>query len=234
MLCVLLQQPAEVPLVEDDQVVQTLSAHCADDALSYGVSLRRVNRTQQRLDAEFGGAGDEGATVATVAVPDQITRLPGPGRGRDELAPDPLGGRMGGDVEMDKPPPVVSNEEEDIQRLQADSGDGEEVCPDVRSVVAKEGAPGLRWRPPPRLAPVAADRLSANLVAEFAQFAADADAAPARVLPVETLNEGSELRCQAGAPRASVATLPGPVTPPGGAVPADDCIGLDDDYCRTP
>jgi hypothetical protein len=37
---------------------------------------------------------------------------------RDELAPDPLGGRMGGDVEMDQPPPVVSNEEEeDIQRL---------------------------------------------------------------------------------------------------------------------
>lgn len=196
------------------------------------ISLRCVDGCQKRLDAELGGTWDECAAVAAVTVADQIAGLLRPRRGRDELAPDPLAGRMGGDVEMDEPTPVMGDEEENVERLQADSRDGEEVGrPDVRGVVPQEGAPGLRWWPLAGLSPVAADRLSANVEAQLAQFAADADASPARVLPGEALDESTQLRCESGATWAAVATLPTPVTSPGGAVPADDGIGLDDGYC---
>jgi hypothetical protein len=89
----------QMTLVDDDQEFQTLSAQCADDALGDGVRLRRVHGREDRLDADLGGPWDEAATIATIAVPNQITRLLSPRSRRQKLAPDPFSRRMGGDVD---------------------------------------------------------------------------------------------------------------------------------------
>jgi hypothetical protein len=51
---------------------------------------------------------------------------------------------MRGDVQMDDPPPVMRNEEEDVQGVEGNRRYREEVGgPDVRCMIAEEGAPGL-------------------------------------------------------------------------------------------
>jgi len=143
--CVLLQDEPKVPLVDDDEVVQTLTPQGADQTLGDGVRLGCPDGGQQRLDAEPGGVRDEATTVAAVAVPDEIAGLLAPGSGRDQLAPNPLGRGMGGHVEMHQPSASMGDKKEHVQRVQADGRDGEEVGrPDVRGVVAEEGPPGLR------------------------------------------------------------------------------------------
>ena len=87
---------------------------------------------------------DERVAVTAVAVADEVAWLLTPRRGRDQLAPDPLGGRMRGDVQMDDPPPVMRNEEEDVQGVEGNRRYREEVGgPDVWCMIAEEGAPGL-------------------------------------------------------------------------------------------
>lgn len=144
MGCVLLQDPAQVLLVHNDHVVQTLPSQRPDETLGDRVSLRCLHRRQDGLDADPGRARDEGGTVATVTVPEEVMRLLTPRRRRDQLALDPLGGRMRGDVQMDDTAPVMRNEEEDVQGVEGNRRHGEKVGgPDVRCMIAEEGAPRL-------------------------------------------------------------------------------------------
>jgi hypothetical protein len=141
---VLRQHRPQVPFVDDYQMVETLASQRPDETLGDRVRLRRPDRREQGSDADPGGAGDERAAVAAVAVVDEVARLLTPRRRRDQLAPDPLGGRMRGDVQMDDPPPVMRNEEEDVQGAEGNRRYREEVGgPDVRCMIAEEGAPGL-------------------------------------------------------------------------------------------
>src|SRR2546426_7989565 len=93
---VLREDRPQVSLVEDDQMVEALATQRADQPLGDGVRLRRTDGRQDRLDGDAGSARDEGAAVTAVAVADQVARLLAPRRRRDQLAPDPLGVRMGG------------------------------------------------------------------------------------------------------------------------------------------
>jgi hypothetical protein len=89
--CVLLQDPAQVPLVHNDHVVQTLPSQRPDKTLGDRVSLRCLHRRQDGLDADPGGARDE--RVAVAAVADEVARLLTPRRRRDQLASDPVGAK---------------------------------------------------------------------------------------------------------------------------------------------
>ena len=187
---VLGQDRAQVALVEDDQMVEALAAQRADQALGDRVRLGRVHRREDRLDADPGSARDEGAAVAAVAIADQVARLFAPRCRGDHLPPDPFGRRVAGDVEMDEPPPVMRHEEEHVERVEGDRRHREEVGrPDVRRVVAQEGTPGLRRRPPEHPPSIAADGLRADLEAQLLELATDAHATPARVLAGEALDQ---------------------------------------------
>jgi hypothetical protein len=123
-----------IPFTDETPILQPLDQ----------IELHDANRREQGSDADAGGARDERVAVAAVAVADEVARLLTPRRRRDQLAPDPLGGRVRGDVQMDDPPPLMRNEEEDIQGVEGNCRCGEEVGgPDVRCMIAEEGAPGL-------------------------------------------------------------------------------------------
>ena len=62
------QEPAEVPFAEHDDVVQTLVAKRANDALCDRVRLGRPDRCQDRPDPQLRRAGNELAPVTCVAV----------------------------------------------------------------------------------------------------------------------------------------------------------------------
>ena len=71
---VLRQQRPQVPFVDDYQMVETLASQRSDEALGDRVRLRCLHRRQDGLDGDPGGARDEGGTVATVTVPEEVLR----------------------------------------------------------------------------------------------------------------------------------------------------------------
>jgi hypothetical protein len=67
---------------------------------------------------------------------DQVVRFAVPGRGFDQLPPDPRRGGMGSHLEMDQLATSVADEEEDVEGLEGQGLDDKEVGrPDRLSVV---------------------------------------------------------------------------------------------------
>ena len=65
---------AQMPLAEHDDMVKTLPADRADQALRIAILPRRARRRRMIPNAERADAADEDMAVAAIAVPDQITR----------------------------------------------------------------------------------------------------------------------------------------------------------------
>jgi hypothetical protein len=85
----LCRDPAQMALADRNQVVEALSAGCAHPTLGDRVRAGRPNRGLQTLDSQAGGALTEVGAPDPVTVMDQISRLPVPRRGFDQLPPDP-------------------------------------------------------------------------------------------------------------------------------------------------
>jgi hypothetical protein len=141
------QYPPQVALADGNQVVEALPAGCPHPAFRDRVRAGRLNRGPQTLDSQSGGALAEVGAPDPVTVMDQISRLAVPGRGFDQLPPDPSSGRMGGHFEVDQLATPMTDEEDDVERLEGQRLDDEEVGgPDRLSMVGKEGAPTLAGR----------------------------------------------------------------------------------------
>jgi len=67
---------------------------------------------------------------------DEVVRSAVPGRGFDQLPPDPRRGGMGGHLEVDELATAMADEEEDVEGLEGKGLDDKEVGrPDRPSVV---------------------------------------------------------------------------------------------------
>ena len=64
VLDVLTKHPPEMLFVDRDDMVETLAPERADDALGDGVGIRRVHRSQNRLDPDPSSACDEVSAIA--------------------------------------------------------------------------------------------------------------------------------------------------------------------------
>jgi len=169
-----------------------------------------------------------------VAVPKQVTRDLLKGKGLPELLRGPLGRRMGGDVEMDDPPSVVSQNQEHIQDLKPDRRHGEEVHRDHGfDVILKERPPVLRWWVPP-VYDVLAHACLADIDAEFQQLAVDTWGTPKWILAAHLPNQlaGFFRHCWTSGPTA--ANFPCPEQPEALTMPANDGFRPDDDQGRSP
>ena len=107
VLDVLTKHPPEMLFVDRDDMVETLAPKRADDALGDGVGIRRVHRSQNRLDPDPSSACDEVPAIATVAVSDEEPWLLTPGGRLDHLPPDPGRDRVLRDVPVPDAAPVV-------------------------------------------------------------------------------------------------------------------------------
>src|SRR5262245_37025249 len=76
---VLPEDALQVPLVQDEHVIQALVAEGADDPFSDGVGAGCPERRQDGVDPQPPRPGDEVATVHGVAVPDEVFERPAPG-----------------------------------------------------------------------------------------------------------------------------------------------------------
>ena len=120
---------------------------------------------------------------------------------------------------VDELPAVVRDEEQDVQRAERERGHGEQVGrPDLRRVVAQEGAPGLARRPGGPAPAVAADGAGADGDPQLAQLAADALGAPQRVVLARCARSGpAPPRARAGGPSAAGSATTRRAASPAGA-----------------
>jgi hypothetical protein len=89
----------------------------------------------------------EGVTVDRVTVAEEIGSGGVVGEGVHDLLSGPRRGGMLGEVEVQDPTPMVSEDDQDEEYPQASGGHGEEVDRDeIADVIREERAPGLRGR----------------------------------------------------------------------------------------
>ncbi len=69
---VLAQHTAKVALVENDEVIEALSAEGADDPFGDGVRFGSSDRSENGFDAQPSCPGGEAPAIAAVAVPDEV------------------------------------------------------------------------------------------------------------------------------------------------------------------
>ena len=124
---VLTHEPAEVLLVQRDDVVEDLSTATSHKALGDAVLPRCLDTGplgfQPRCFQEFDYFGIE----LGVAVEDDVTIRGRLGKSFPQLLDHPLRRRMGSNIEMQDPPPSMLGDDEAVQQLERHRRHREEV-----------------------------------------------------------------------------------------------------------
>ena len=121
------KDPSEMPLVEDDHVVQTLAADGPDDAFDVGILPGRAWCGADGCQAERFGGAVERCVEGRVTVVEQESRGGVVRESLAELLSGPHGRGMRRDVDMQDAAAVVGEDDEDEQDLAGERGNREEV-----------------------------------------------------------------------------------------------------------
>ena len=98
----------QVPLIEDDDMLQALAPYRADEALCEGILPRALRRRENLLDPHAFGAMSERLTVNPVTIMQEIGWRGVVWEGVDKLLSGPVGGGVLGHVDVDDSPAMVS------------------------------------------------------------------------------------------------------------------------------
>ena len=109
------QDSPQVPLVEDNHMVETLTSNGADHPFDKWILPRGARCGKDLLHPETVDTSVEVRSVGLVSVPYQVPRRCIPWKSIDHLLCRPLGGRMFGDIEMNDTATVVAKDNEDEQ-----------------------------------------------------------------------------------------------------------------------
>src|SRR5205814_8293612 len=108
-------------------MVQTLAPDRAAEPLREGVLPRALGRGQYLPDSHALHAAPKRVTVDRVAIAEEVGRRGVVGERLHDLLGGPGPGGMLGDVEVDHPPPMVGEYDEDEEDAPPRGGHGEEI-----------------------------------------------------------------------------------------------------------
>src|SRR5438034_5740609 len=141
---------------------------------------------------------------------------------------------MGGDAEVEDPASVMSQHQEYVEDLEAQSRNSEEVHRyQVLHVIFQESPPRLGWRPP-ETHHVLAHAGFADVHTEFEQFAVNPGGPPGWVRSAHHTDQIAYVFWNRRTPGLAMPDLPGPKKAKAFPVPSDHGLGLDDDECGAP
>jgi hypothetical protein len=184
----------------DQDPVEALAPHGADEALGKRVRLRSLDRCSDDLDPVAAEDLVEGAAELRVAIVDQEAWRRGAVGERPReparLLRDPGVAWMLGAARDVHPAATKLDEEEDVEPCREDGVDGEDVAREhARGLAADELAPGnagsLASGSEPCFAQELADRRRRDAESERAEFARDPLVAPAAVLARESADRSA-------------------------------------------
>ena len=174
----------KMPLAEDNNVVEALSAHRAKRAFTDRIQAGRARRDLHDRDPRSLGNGSERPAELAVVITNQIRRGLSERRCLSKLLGGARVGGMPGHIEVHDFPRAMNHDEECEDEAKQHVVVLQEVAgPDATAVIAEEGEPVLTtfpWRTD--LPHVLLDRPLANSDAEFRQLASNALCAPQHVV----------------------------------------------------
>ena len=229
-----MQSPAERGFAEDNQMIEAFTANRSDDAFHIGTLPGRPGCREYFRYAQVPDLAVEIVAEDAIAITQQVTRDLVKRESFPQLLASPLGGRMGGDIEMEDPATVMSQHQEHVEDLEPNRGNREEIDRHQGlDVVVEESPPGLRRRltEPDH---VLADAGLPDVDAEFEKFTVDTRRTPQRVFSAHGADQSANILWHARATGVAVTDLPSPKKPKALPVPANDRFRLDYDQCGTP
>ncbi len=139
-----------MPLVEHDDVVEALAPNRADHPFDERILPGRPRGGANLRQAQGGDGAPAGDIEDGVPVMQQESRRHMPRERFAELLPRPRRRGMRRDVDVQDPPTIVCEDDEDEQHATGDRGYGEEIDRHQRAdMVLKEGArPRAGWLQP--------------------------------------------------------------------------------------
>lgn len=144
------QRATEVPLAENDDVVEALASDRADETFRERILPRTVWRREDFINPHALHAMAKLLAIDSVTVAQEIGRRGVVREGVYDLLGSPVGGGVLGHVEVDDAPAMVSEHDEDEEPAQARCGDCEEVEGDkVSDMIGEERPPSLGGRGSP-------------------------------------------------------------------------------------
>jgi hypothetical protein len=234
---VLNEHATQMPLVQDQQVIQTVISDRSQPPLRDGVGLGRSERSADRCDAQVADPAMEGRSVAAVAVMHEKARwLTIPTASLDDLLARPLAGRMTRRSDMHDFATGVMNDEKDIDCPEEDSLDAKEVAgPDFAGMRGKKIAPARRRLSSMDASHVLRDGSGGDRDAQPCQLRLDPFLSPQEVLGRHATYEKLHVRRNRFASRSSCASrTPAPIGFPPLSVPSHDCSGSHDQKRLSP
>src|SRR6266705_4921748 len=122
------EDPSEMVLAEDDQMVQAFSANGSDHPLHVGVLPGGLGRGEDLPDPYRPDDPPELVAVSTIPIPQQEAMLGSvSGEGLPDLLRGPGRGRMRGDVDVQDAPAVVGENHEAEEQTEGGGRDHEEA-----------------------------------------------------------------------------------------------------------
>src|SRR3981189_2553908 len=179
---IVFQNPTQMFLVQDNDVVQTLAPDRSDQPFGKAVLPRR-GRCNWLFSDTHGtqSAGDDSA-VDSISISDHIARSAIPRKSLGDLTCNPLRRWVGCDADPDEISAIKPDDDEAIQQLKANGRHDEQIHGgDVRRVVSQKGPPFLTWRPA-SLDQILGDICWSYAKHELEQFAVDARRTPKQIL----------------------------------------------------
>src|SRR5664279_5513013 len=175
---IVFQNPTQMLLAQDNDVVQTLAPDRSDQPFGKAVLPRRGRCNWLVSDAHGTHSARDDGAIDSIPVSDHVAGSPVPRKCLRYLACNPFCRRIPCDVDPDQISAVKADDDKGIEQVEANGWDNQQVHRgNVRRVVTQEGQPSPAWRPA-SLDHVLGDAGLSDLKPKFEKFAVDAWRAP--------------------------------------------------------
>ena len=139
---IVFQNPTQMFLAQDNDVVQTLAPDRSDQPFGKAVLPRRGRCNWLVSDTHGTQSARDDSTVDSISISDHIARSAIPRKTLGDLTCNPLRRRVGCDADPDEISAIKPDDDEAIQQLKANGRHYEQIHGgDVRRVVSQEGPP---------------------------------------------------------------------------------------------
>src|ERR1700716_3952956 len=150
VMSVRFQNPTEMRLPQNDDVVYTLTKDRSDQPFGKAILPRRGWCNGLVPDAHGTQSARDDNAVDSIPISDHIARSHVPGKRLGDLTCNPLRRRVGCDVNLNEISAIKPYNHEAVEHSEANGRDNEQIHGgNVRRVVSQKVPPPLAGRPPP-------------------------------------------------------------------------------------
>src|SRR6516225_1639861 len=130
--------------MKHNHMIEALPPNGTNHSLDVGSLPRGARRGQHFMGTHVSHLSSELIAEDSIAVAEEIAREMLEGKCLPQLLSRPLGGGVGGHIEVENALTVMGQNQKHVKDLKTEGGHGEEVDGDqLREVIVQEGAPGL-------------------------------------------------------------------------------------------